>query len=611
MTTQAKRTSLPLVSLALLAALGALGWYLFRPGGALRGEPVSAVEGVPVKRGNLRISIVERGNLSAADALELRNETEHSTTIISIIEEGVWVEAGDVVCELDVTELVDERFQAEIAVRNAEAAYIKSKQTYEIQKSQNESDIAGAEQALTFAHQDLTKFTEADEPLALAAAEEAILLAEEESERAKENLEWSKKLAERGFLTQTELEADRLALTRATIQLDQDKRALDTQVGFELPKQKAVLEAGLTEAKRELERVKLQASARLADYEADLSTNEATLKLEREKLAKTETQIAAGTITTPRAGMIVYSQEDGGRWGRDDPISKGTEVGSRQGIISIPRAGGMIAEASLHESVLKQVRPGFPCEIKVDALPQRMFRGQVKTVAVLPDQNSWYANPNQRLYKTQIEIKNASEELRPGMSCSIEILVDNIVDALHVPVQAVFRDGGENVCFVTGGPESERGKRTVEVGAYNDRWVEIHAGLREGEVVAMHAPPDFVPRAEAPSPFPEDELDGAEPDLQVPPSGARGLGGIEGQGDSRPTAAGREGGREGGRDGGEREGGREPARADAGAAAPLAEPVAVESAGFESAREAPAGAGGAVGTAAAAEGMAEVPSGGS
>jgi multidrug resistance efflux pump len=163
-------------------------------------------------------------------------------------------------------------------------------------------------------------------------------------------------------------------------------------IEFTIPRERAELKAALEQAQRELERVRLQADARLVDFKADRETNQAKLDLERETLVKLERQIEQAKIRAPRRGMVVYSQGgDGGggrRFGNSEPIAEGTSVRERQELITIPSTGGMTAQASLHESVLKQVRPGQAVIVKVEALPNQTFHGQVEYVAVLPDQQS-------------------------------------------------------------------------------------------------------------------------------------------------------------------------------------------------------------------------------
>jgi HlyD family secretion protein len=491
-----------------------LAWMGFRPGGWFVGEPVAAVAGAPVRRGPLRISVLERGNLKAADSVSLKSEIEGQTTILRLIPEGTHVKEGDFLVELDAAPLIERQIQQDISVRNARAAFVKSQQNYKIQQSQNDSDIAKADQELTFAADDLRKFLDTKQ-FESAKAQEAITLAEETHARDKNKLEWSVKLSENGFLTATELEADRLAANRAGILLEQARREMNLLEGFELPRQEAELNAALAESKREADRVRLQASARIVDYEADMLTNEAKVKLEEEKLERLNNQIAKSKIHAPRAGMVVYGQDMFGMRGNREPISEGTQVHERQEIITIPSAGGMIAQASLHESVLKQVSVGQQCVVKVDSLPGREFSGRVAFVALLPDQGSWWANPNLRLYRTDIQISEAIEGMRPGMSCAVEILVEEIPDAVYVPVQSVFRSGAQTLCYVAEptGPV----RRDVQIGRYNDKWVQILSGVSEGEEVLLSLPPGVTlePPAEAARPeAPPGEApgwDGAKP----------------------------------------------------------------------------------------------------
>jgi HlyD family secretion protein len=473
-----------------VAAAGALVWYGSRPGSWFRPAGLPSLEGATVQRGPMRISVIERGNLKAADSVVLKSEIEGQTTILYLVPEGTQVQPGDLLCELDATQLIDKKVQQEISVRTAEASFIKSKQAFEIQQSQNESDISQAEQALEFARQDLVKYQEGNRKLEERKSEQAITLAEEEFKRAEAMFRWSEKLAEKGFVQRDELETDRLTMTRKQIELEQAEREHELLLVYEIPRQLAELEADAREAERELERMKLRAEARTVDLKADVESDEAKFKLESEKLAKLLAQIAKARIVAPRAGMVVYAkQEGGGRMGQADPIQEGTQVRERQEIITIPSATGMVAQASLHESVLKQVEVGQTCTVRVDAL-RRDFKGRVAFVAPLPDQNSWWANPNTRVYRTDVEIAGSHPEMRPGMSCQIEILVEEIPDTLFVPVQAVFRQKRQNVSFVSKAGTVEA--RPVEVGRYNDSWVQILAGLEEGETVLLSPPPGVV-----------------------------------------------------------------------------------------------------------------------
>ncbi len=514
-----KRSGISSLAVVLaLVALAAVVGYGVTQRGWFSPPKTEKVEGQSVQRGPLRISVIERGNLKAADAVSIKNELEGNSTILFLVAEGTVVEKGQLLCELDASQLTDKRLAQEISLRNADAAFVKSQKNYEIQKSQNDSDIKKAEQKLLFSEKDLEKFEAAqgERTNQLAKADEQITLAEEQHKQAESKLNWSKQLYEKGFLTKTELDADDLAMKRAGIQLDAATREKQLLDKYQLERTKIELQSGLEEGKRELDRVQLQALARIVDFESDMRTKEAQFKLEQEKLEKLENQIAKAKIIAPRNGMVVYAQQEQNRMGQSTPIQEGSQVRERQEILTIPNASGMIAQASVHESQLKQVAVGQACVVKIDAVGAKEFHGRVSYVAVLPDQNSYWSNPNTRLYRADVQILDGTLEMRPGMSCLIEILVDDIADTLYVPAQSVYRSGGDNIVFVAKAASHE--ERKVKVGRYNRLWVEVTEGVKEGETVLLNPPSDFVAQAVPPTEQGASAPTGM-PATGIPPSG--------------------------------------------------------------------------------------------
>lgn len=502
-----KKRKNPVLPLVVVLVLAGTAYGGMREGGWWREEGKTETVGQVVRKGSLRITVVQRGNLSAKNSAKIVNELEGNVQILTLVEEGTYVEEGELVATLDSSGFEDLEVARDIQVQNGQAAWTKAVQALEIQQSQNTSDIAASVQKLQFAKDDERKYLEGDWPQDLQAAEEAIVLAEEEVAQAKDRLEWSQKLNDEGFVTRTELEKDQLSYSRSQIKFDQAQRARTLLIDYDNPKQMAVFAAAITEAERELERVNLQAKARLVDLTATVQTSKARLDLETEKLQKLREQIGKSKLYSPASGYVVYAREEG-RYGRSgDLIEEGATVRERQEIVTIPQSGGMMAEASLHESVIKKVEEGMPVTIRVDAIPGAEFHGTVDFVAILPDSGSRWTNPNQRLFRTQILVSDSTPEMRPGMSCSVEILVREIPDTLYIPVQAVFRSGGNSICFVDGE------QVIVEVGGSSEQWVEVLSGLEEGQVVELSAPLGFSP----------------EPDPQQQGGPSRGPGGYDGQ----------------------------------------------------------------------------------
>lgn len=469
--------AISVAAVILLLGIGPCGWF--------DAASDTGILGAEVRRGPLTISVVQRGNLSARNSAKITNSLEGESQILFLIEEGSAVSKGQLVAELDASALIDRKIGQEIATEGAKATSINAEQGYRIQESQNTSDVARANQNLEFAKTDLIKYVEGDWPQQLQEADETIEIAKEELAQAKDRLEWSEKLYEKGFLTRTELESDELQYSRSTIRLEQNKRSKGLLIKYDNPKELAVLNADVTEAIRELERVKLQAEARLVEKQSSMRSAKSKADFEIERLAKLERQISNAKIYAPEGGMVVYSQSEGRR-GSENIIEEGARVYERQELMTIPRTGGMLAEVSLHESVIKKVTAGQKCRIFVDAIPGVTLYGEVEFVALLPDKNSWWSNPNQRLFRTRVSIFNENVDMRPGMSCAVEIIVAELADTIYMPLQAAFTQGNKTICFVDGQAVE------VEIGQSNEKWIEVISGVDPGTVVALNPPAGFL-----------------------------------------------------------------------------------------------------------------------
>ncbi|MDG1984054.1 MAG: HlyD family efflux transporter periplasmic adaptor subunit, partial [Planctomycetota bacterium] len=376
------------------------------------GETEVAVDGAPVRKGPLRISEVVRGNLEASDSISLKCEIEGRSTIIFLAEEGTFLNEGDLVVELDVSQLADELVSQEIAVKTAEAAFTEAREQYDIQVIQNESDMAAAELALELAELDLAKYTgnpEANEPgewdNELGKAEEAVLLGEEELSTAEKELSWAIKLHAEEFKSQNELEEKQFAKQRSEVKLAQARRELSLMIKFGNRRKLAELQSDVDTRRRDISKTEKQAAAKLADFLAERESANFKLTREREQLGELKEQVGKSKIYSPEPGLLVYAREKS-RWGSGDTIEEGDEVRERQELCTIPRQGGMTVKASIHETKLKKIQAGLPCLVRVDAFPNLTFEGRVDFVAVMADSGSWRSNPNQRLYKADISLLN-------------------------------------------------------------------------------------------------------------------------------------------------------------------------------------------------------------
>jgi len=440
------------------------------------------------KRGPLTISLTESGTIKPRDQIILKNEVEGRTSIITLIPEGTRVKKGDLLVELDVSELLDSKIDQEIRVQNAEASYISANENLAVVENQAKSDIDKATLTLEFARQDLKKYLEGEYPNYLKEADAKITLAQEELTRAQETLKWSRTLYAEKYISQTELQADELAEKKKALDLELARNNRNLLIDFTYQRNLAQLESDVSQADMALERTTRKAKANVVQAQADLKAKESEYQRQKDKLQKIVEQVAKAKIYAPVDGLVIYatSAQRGGFRGSEQPLDEGQEVRERQELIYLPTAESAKAEVNIHESNLEKVRLGLPTIITVDALPGKKFYGSVTRIAPLPDAQSMWMNPDLKVYNTDIYLDGSDSGLRTGMSCQAEIIIERYDDVIYVPVQAVLRVRGATTVYVLKGQDFE--PREVEIGLDNNRMIRIINGLKEGEVVSLTPP---------------------------------------------------------------------------------------------------------------------------
>lgn len=524
----------------------------------------------------MEISIIERGSLESAanEMLICRVEGEAGTGILRIAEEGTTVKSGDIVIELDSSRLRDAATQQQIVVEQAEAAMKTAEKNVEIQKTQNESDIAAAELKKSLADLDLEKYELGDYVQETNTIEGEINLAREDLTRYTEKYGFTKRLIEKGYATQTELDADRIAMKKAEIAVAVAKEKQKVLQEYTKKRQLSEKSANAKEFAREVARQNLKAEAALTQYKADFKAKQLTYQVAKEQYDKLQRQIDLCIIKAPRDGLVVYANtRSGGRGGGTEPlIYEGAKVKERQAIINLPDVTNMQVNARIHESKIDMVRTGLPATIRCDAAPGEIFHGEISMVSLVPMSGNW-PNVNLKEYVTYIKITDEGEKvdsLRPGLTAEVEILIDRLESALQAPITAFVERGGRHFAWVL--IENRPVRREVKTGKSNELVTQViedeslyakDQGLKEGDQVVLN-PRTVLPKEVA---LLEEEIPatvdapsfkpGDLPPTKSPDKSAGGMkkGPSEGDQGRRSTASPGETATEGGPGGGRRRGG--------------------------------------------------------
>jgi HlyD family secretion protein len=515
------------IAVICIAGLGVLGVL-----GRIRGDGANGSGDnsttTTVKRGDLIISVTESGDIDAVNSTDIKCEVEGRTTIVNVVPEGTYVTQedvnnGKVLVELDSSKLKEDLAQRQIDFATAEANHAEAKEAHEIQVKQNESNVTAAKLKMRFALIDLQKYL--GEPIAARLIDKsdpnadfkkvtaailqdpnslggeakqklreltgAITLAESNLQNAIYTLEWTQKLREKQYVAETQLQRDKLDKQRLEIDREKAQIAEDLFKRYEFPKQVEKLLSDYQEAQRELERTEARARSQLAQAKAKLTSAEATLSLQKDRLEKVRKQLAACVIKAPGVGQVVYSSSTN-RWS-DEKIEQGLEVSEGFKIMTIPDTSQMKVVIKVHETWIDKIQVGQRAKITVAAFPDKPFTGKVLKKAPLADLSNWF-NPDLKAYVTDVGIDGTHDGLKNGMTGKVEVIIQELHDVLYVPIQSIVAVGETKACFL---PGSRPQRREVQTGLFNDNFVEIKSGLEEGERVLLN-PPRWNTEQEAP-----------------------------------------------------------------------------------------------------------------
>jgi len=469
------------VLVALVLTVGATGGW-FGGGGA----EVGRVTTVKVDREDLTVGVSQPGQLEAANKEIVRCIPRGQHEIKWLIEEGATVKAGDVVVRLDTTEREERLLEQQQRADSAESAEVTARVNYENTLSQTKSDVEKAKLAVEFAELDLKKYLEATYPQELKSAEADVEIARATAERAEDKAEWSTRLAEKGYITDSEAEADIASARKARLDLEVAEGRLRVLQEYTFHQEKRRLESDLEQKRAELERVTKKAEADVYRAEIDWKTKKSNLDLVRRELARDKEDLENCIIHAPVAGRVVYAPQ-GNRWRQEEPLAAGQTVRHEQEIIHIPEAGAMSVAIKIDETQRDKVEAGMPVRITGPNLPRAGLTGTLERIAEYLDPSGWWNN-NMKVYSATVRVnpEDLTADLRTGMNCQTEIIVAQYDDVLTLPLQAVTMVNEQHVVYV---PTPDGLKpRPVKIGLDNGRKVHVLDGIDEGTEVALEPP---------------------------------------------------------------------------------------------------------------------------
>ena len=444
-----------------------------------------------VRRGDLQITVTERGNLQSQDEVKVICEVDdihgdniHGTPILWVIPNGSSVKKGDLVVELDASNHQERLDRQILSTDKARSEQIQTRVKYENQQTQNQTNLLEAELQVNLVDLAMKQYVDEEGgtfQIELQTVELQIQEAQAGQLIEQTNLTGVEQLHKLGYRSSGELAEAQLNALQAERRLATAISTMKELVEYQFPKTKMQLKGQVDSADRALLQVEQDNQALLEQARAAMEAADEASKKEEELLVRYREHLEKCKIYAPQDGMVAYAVETN-HW-RSVEIRAGAAVRPQQTLLTLPNLKKMKVTTAVHESVLFQVEIGLPVTITVDAFQDRSYQGTVRSIAVLPDQDSWMSS-DIKVYETVVTIDEEVARLKPGMSAVVKIHIDRLKDVLTVPVQAIVQIKNDTWCYVDAERNVER--RLIELGGTNDKFVEITEGLEEGDRVVLN-----------------------------------------------------------------------------------------------------------------------------
>ena len=450
---------------------------------ARTGSGPADVVTAPAVRGELKVIVAERGELDAINSITVRCEVEgEKSKLVHIVPEGTQVKKGDEVGRFDTDELKRQHALQEVKWKTAEGKWKAARGDLAVQMNKEESEIDKAELAWKLAEIDLNKYQQSDYDALLSKSKGELSLNQKELKEAEDQLEFTRGLVKKGFVSFDQLRIQELAVENKRFKVSQGTAELKALEKFERIRKITELEGKANEAKRELGRVRASQKAATEKAQSEADAAAITEKLEKAALDRIQAQMDRCVMKAPQDGIVVYFKR---YYDESSRIQPGAVVFYQQPIFNLPDLDHMKVKVKIHESVIKKINPGQTASLVVDAQRNIPLTGTVKTVGTLANSEGWRQTVKEYLVEIAIDNLPTGAGLKPGMTAQVKIHVNTVPDALLVPVQAVTEFEGKTVCYVKKGRGTER--REVEVGEANDQHIQVLIGLTDGDEVALDA----------------------------------------------------------------------------------------------------------------------------
>lgn len=388
-----------------------------------------------------------------------------SGTILSIVDDGAHVDAGDTILQLDPKPHEEALERHEASMRQMKAEWIKEEQkaSVDLRSAQDKVKLSGLR--LNLEEVKAKELKAGPDASKLLNAQTTLTNAKAIHEALTEELSILRGLADEGYYSRSEVRQKELEVTEQGLKVAEAEVALKKLYEPD-PVVLAEQNLKVRDATKNLEADRERAAL------LDRNLNEAqtrfarNLKRATERYDELKENIEKTKQTAPIPGVAVVSTRWGMRWGPGRDVWNGHEV------MTLTDLRRMKVLLTVDEGRIARIEAGQEAVVHPMGNRNVTFGGKVTKVAgkgrdefqdLRPETKAIVGDAERQVFEVEIELEEkAAADLRPGQRVDVDIIVERLAEALVVPRAALASVEGGAKCVRVETPQGPE-RRMVRV----------------------------------------------------------------------------------------------------------------------------------------------------
>jgi HlyD family secretion protein len=255
-----------------------------------------------------------------------------------------------------------------------------------------------------------------------------------------------------------------------------EQRLTDAQISYD----EAVRKVNELELQHQTAQVNLDAAnAALMDAQRTYDRvkdgpNPDDISILQTRITADQATLDMAKLTAPFAGTIT-----------EVDVKPGDQVSPASIAFRLDNLDSLLVDLQVSEVDINSIQVGQPVDLSFDAILDKQYKGVVSQVAPVGDVIQGVVE-----FDVTVELIDADQNVKPGMTAAVNIVVDQITDALLVPNRAVRVVDGQRVVYILSNNQLK--SVNVTLGASSDSESQVTDGdLRLGDQIVLNPPQDL------------------------------------------------------------------------------------------------------------------------